>query len=442
MKKITSLLKSMKKDDESEIKFLLSKYPTLYDEIKGFCNKNKISIDNSDSNGMSNTKNLFVYCKNTESLISSLKREGDLSSFFKTSKTRFFSLIIKYDEREWESGFIFGGNWKYKETKRYIYNPFKPLYKPEESYSSLYGGYLPYDGGHYNQEEYNKFINKFKKNKDLSFTEDKKKYILLITESELSKISELENLITKHLELLKTEFIKYKKEESESKIKEQYKLKESKINLLLELDKDGNGIVDLIEGKDFNLLLKKHQSKIIEIDSNIIHKLVKISKFLRTKEENIQTIFEEIQTKTEYIEFEDLTKILKNEIHVFQVLLFNSLNMIVSLTENDLITYYEIVENFDKLNIFNSNWENETSNKLKNIEDGIVSLMYSINEMGRNIIDGLGELTYVTEESNRNLSNQLSEIDSSIQVNNFLSVIQTYQMYKINKNTKSLRGEN
>jgi hypothetical protein len=60
--------------------------------------------------------------------------------------------------------------------------------------------------------------------------------------------------------------------------------------------------------------------------------------------------------------------------------------------------------------------------------------------MGNQISDSIQELSYVTEESNRQLTEQLNEIDSSIQTNNLLTGIQTYQMYKINKNTKSLRG--
>ena len=77
--------------------------------------------------------------------------------------------------------------------------------------------------------------------------------------------------------------------------------------------------------------------------------------------------------------------------------------------------------------------------KLSNIGDGLSNLMYSIEEMGQNIANEIGHLSYVTEESNQMLSNQLEDIDSSLQTNNFLTGIQTYQMYKINKNTKGLR---
>ena len=38
------------------------------------------------------------------------------------------------------------------------------------------------------------------------------------------------------------------------------------------------------------------------------------------------------------------------------------------------------------------------------------------------------------------LTRELQSIDSSLQTNNLLTGIQTYQMYKINKNTKGLRS--
>ena len=48
--------------------------------------------------------------------------------------------------------------------------------------------------------------------------------------------------------------------------------------------------------------------------------------------------------------------------------------------------------------MFNSNWENEVSQQLKNIEDGLSEWMYSIDSMERNIVNGLNQLTYVTQE--------------------------------------------
>ena len=68
--------------------------------------------------------------------------------------------------------------------------------------------------------------------------------------------------------------------------------------------------------------------------------------------------------------------------------------------------------------------------------------MYSINSMERNIVSGLNTLSYVTQDGfsdlNSSLSRELQSIDSSIQSNNLLNTIQTYQLYKINKQTKGL----
>ena len=68
--------------------------------------------------------------------------------------------------------------------------------------------------------------------------------------------------------------------------------------------------------------------------------------------------------------------------------------------------------------------------------------MYTINRMERSMIDGLSNLSYVTEQGfsdlNESVTGELNSINSSIKFNNLLTGIQTYQMYKINKNTKSL----
>lgn len=258
---------------------------------------------------------------------------------------------------------------------------------------------------------------------------------------------ELEIFIDKEIsnfweDCLSTIFSKYAEWENttiDKIIKSEKSLSKNKSNILKDLDKDGNGEVDVVEGNDFSLLLKKHQKSIIEIDRTYVQQFVKVSSYLKTKKNNVQLIFNSIKDTSNEEELNEYVGILKNEIHSYSLILFNSLNMIVSLLEDDMITFYEIHESFDKLNIFNSNWEHEVSQKLSNIGDGLSSLMYSVEEMGQNIASEIGQLSYVTEESNQMLSAQLQEIDSSLQTNNLLTGIQTYQMYKINKNTKSLR---
>jgi hypothetical protein len=241
-----------------------------------------------------------------------------------------------------------------------------------------------------------------------------------------------------------------KKLKQEKEVQRLEKLKKSQNKILKQLDKDGNGIIDMIEGDDdFMKLLRKHQSVIIEFDKSYIDHLVKISNYLKTKRSNIQKIFSKIQKTKNQSNLKEHVGLLKNQIHTYEVILFHSLSMITSVVEKDLITVREIYEEFDKLNVFNSNWENEMSQTLSdidvgisNLNYGISNLMYSINSMERNIVSGLNTLSYVTQDGfsdlNSSLSRELQSIDSSIQSNNLLTGIQTYQLYKINKQTKGL----
>jgi hypothetical protein len=209
------------------------------------------------------------------------------------------------------------------------------------------------------------------------------------------------------------------------------------------LDQDANGEIDLVEN-GFYKLLNKNQKTIISVDKNYIHQFVKVSNFIKTKKLNTQKIFESIRDTSSQEELEERVALLKNQIHSYELLVFHSINMIGALVSEDLITFYEIYESFDKLSMFNSNWENEVSEELTNIGNKLDDLMYSIYNMEQNIVSELSHLSYVTQESfedlNRSVTNQLREVESSINTNNLLTGIQAYQLYRINKNTKGLRS--
>lgn len=270
---------------------------------------------------------------------------------------------------------------------------------------------------------------------------------------EVSKVSTMKNDFFEICESLKetiSKHIKYledkKRIEIELLTEKNRKQEEKRIedltnaqnSVLQNFDKDGNGEVDIINGTDFSTLLKKHQIKIVEIDKHYIQKFVKVASYIKTKKENIQLIFNSIKDTSNQTELNEYVGILKNEIHNYNLVLYSSLCMITSLVKEDMITFYEIHESFDKLNMFNSNWENEVSQKLTHIGDGISNLMYAIQDMGNNIVNELGNLSYLTEELNESMTSQLREVESSINANNLLTGIQTYQLYKINKNTKGL----
>lgn len=66
--------------------------------------------------------------------------------------------------------------------------------------------------------------------------------------------------------------------------------------------------------------------------------------------------------------------------------------------------------------------------------------MNEIRIMGNKIVKSIDDLTYITKESMNQIDKRLGEIDSTIKTNNFLTLINTYQSYKINKNTKNIKN--
>jgi hypothetical protein len=160
----------------------------------------------------------------------------------------------------------------------------------------------------------------------------------------------------------------------------------------------------------------------------------------KTAADLIQTGKDVNHLKFGILRVDEMIKIFQNQIHSYQLLLFHSLNMIDSLINEDMITFWEIYEALDKLTIFNSNWENEVLQKLNDIELELNEILNSIQKMEVNIISAISNLNYIVENSFQSLSKELKNIDSSISFNNLLTTIQTYQVYKINTNTKSLKN--
>ena len=235
-------------------------------------------------------------------------------------------------------------------------------------------------------------------------------------------------------------------EERELKLKldQDSKLTILKNQFILKYDKDENGTIDLVEEKDeINILLNKHQKIIVEkgkeYNQNYIQQFIKVSNYLKYKRKNIQLIFESLKNEGDLKSFENYVEVLDDDIHSYNLILFNSLNLIVSLIDDNQIAFYQIYETFDTLNMFDSKHEKDVSQKLTNIGDNLKNLMDEVSRMGDKITNAIGELTYVTEESNNQLNEQLNEIDSTLKVGNLISTINTYQNYKNNKNTKSLR---
>ena len=109
----------------------------------------------------------------------------------------------------------------------------------------------------------------------------------------------------KQFELKKHEKEKELKDKNhQAKLEKKEKEKLEKINkqkcllLLKDLDKDDNGVIDLVEADDFGKILDNNQKQINEINRDYIKSFVQVSEFLKLQRKSIQSIFNQL---SEYI---------------------------------------------------------------------------------------------------------------------------------------------
>ena len=221
--------------------------------------------------------------------------------------------------------------------------------------------------------------------------------------------------------------------------------------ILSEFDKDNNGKLDILEGDNLLMdLIEENQSLIVSFDHLLIKNLIKLNKLLITKKNNLSKVFEILQSVEHQNDLNDILTILRQGIENYQLLLFHSINMVVCIKEKNLIVYYELYETFDELGVFNSTWENEMSEKLSNIDlklstviSNLEDVIFSFKSMEQSVTNKFDQLTYITKSSfeklNKSVNKELKSIRSGVQLNNLMTGFQSYQMYKMNKNTKSLK---
>jgi uncharacterized protein YlxW (UPF0749 family) len=286
------------------------------------------------------------------------------------------------------------------------------------------------------------------------------------------------------------------------------KVKEMRNEIVFKYDVDGNEIVDDIEENVFVGIIRNNNEALEKkIGADKVHKLVKLSIYLNKKRDNIQNLYgcflgmyndfhkkelkqeiciakvieeSDVMFTTNISKFyfskeeenivKDIDKALYNELNTYKTMLFHSTSMVVSAKKGDLITFFEIYEVFDKLGVFDSNWENEVSsklsdvsnklsdvsnklseisnkltdvsNRLSSIQTVIGSLIQSVNRMNDEIVGELISLNYIVDSSISSLeasvNYELQGIKSSVDFNNLLTSVNTYQMAKLNSKTNKL----
>ena len=219
--------------------------------------------------------------------------------------------------------------------------------------------------------------------------------------------------------------------------------KDVKLDLLIvelkkELDSDNDNTIDIIQhDNEFTKILKSNQKVVLEFEKSenrdFTKQFVKLSNFMLEKEINLQKIYSRVSDINQLDFFENVKENLLDQIHFYNILRINSLQMLSSFLDDDRITFYLIYEKFDKLGVWNTNFENQLLSKIDLLNSNIDRLILELNDMSDSINNSISELISITEENTSSLYKKLGKIGSKLDTSNILNTINTYQNYKTNK---------
>jgi len=171
-------------------------------------------------------------------------------------------------------------------------------------------------------------------------------------------------------------------------------------------DVNDNNKIDIAEAISINVLLKTHQVKIREIEKlekrDYLRDFSKINIFLNSFQEQLLFDYAAIQDYADARSKQPQTELKENilefekNLKVYKTLIASLVLMIINLINDNLLGFYELKEIFDKLSIFESNYEKKMISELSNL-----------NNLTKQLIT-------VTEEYKDSIFSALCDIDNSI----------------------------
>jgi|TARA_B110000211_G_C14010853_1_gene523058 DNA repair exonuclease SbcCD ATPase subunit len=182
---------------------------------------------------------------------------------------------------------------------------------------------------------------------------------------------------------------------------------QSVISLNKVYDSDDNNELDVAEAKSVELILKEKQKEIRVIEKqegrDYLKDLSKINIFLNSYQKQLVQDYNDIQIMCD---LEDLTSIsianekisnFENDLNIYKVLLSSLVLMISNLVNDNLIDFYKLRDIFDKLSIFESNYEKKVILQLRT-NNNLTSQLIDVTNRSRNeIVTALGDVGYEIE---------------------------------------------
>lgn len=166
-------------------------------------------------------------------------------------------------------------------------------------------------------------------------------------------------------------------------------------NLIISFNKkydiDNNDKLDIAETTNIEKLFSNNQKQIREIEKaenrDYIKDLTQVCMFLESFQKQLELDYFNIQSSTNSVS----SKITQFEesLRTYKALMSGMVLMISNIVNDNLLGYYKLRDLFDKLSIFESNYEKKLINKLETLNDTTKKLI-DVTEASRDeIVDAL-----------------------------------------------------
>ena len=266
---------------------------------------------------------------------------------------------------------------------------------------------------------------------------NEKKWVFQLSHVELNLLQEFFESILGELSNIETDLANKKEQEKkavEEAISNYVINKGPDYASSLVIDETTN-IFELLEKpQDVEKLLLKYEENIISNFKNGFQNIERLINNLNTEKRILSLLFDVIVKHSNMTVFITHLYILKNRIHIFQLIYFYSIILIVSINENNYEVYHTIYDFFDKMSLFGTD---NNENILFNLSQSIELLNDTFIDINNNSNQFYNEIQTIINTLKSNIvilskaENEVIDVNSKTDLNNLYNRLENYEYFNV-----------
>lgn len=269
---------------------------------------------------------------------------------------------------------------------------------------------------------------------------NEKKWVFQLSHVELNLLQEFFESILDELSNIETDLANKKEQEKKAvdeAISNYVKNKGPDYASNLVIDETTN-IFELLEKpQDVEELLLKYEENIISNFKNGFQNIERLINNLNTEKRILSLLFDVIVKHSNMTVFITHLYILKNRIHIFQLIYFYSIILIVSINENNYEVYHNIYDFFEKMSLFGTD---NNENILSNLSQSIELLNDTFIDINNNSNQFFNEIQTIINTLKSNIEilskaeNEIIDVNSKTDLNNLYNRLEIYEYFNVEIN--------